>query len=146
MPKQTIQDVFQTLADKHDLVHPDGEINRSEFSRATGIPAPTVSRIIRGHDLWSITADTAEALMRAFNISFEQARGEQPIKRNRAFAPTQSELRWVRDLRSLPPEVRDKIESYTSDSVKLWSDESPTTEPSKKRRAIPRRGGRPRSR
>ena len=155
MPKQTIQDVFQALADKHDLVHPDGEINRSEFSRATGIPAPTVSRIIRGHDTWSITADTAEALMRAFNITFEQARGEVSIKRQRSFTPTQAELRWVRDLRTLPPEVRTRIERITQDSVTLWRDElgesvskarKAAEYTGKERRKIPRRGGRPRTR
>ena len=155
MPKLSVQDVFQVLAERHDLVHEDGEINRSDFSRATGIPAPTISRIIRGHETWSITADTAEALMRAFNITFEQARGEVPIKRNRAFTPTQAELRWIRDLRTLPPEVRQRIERITQDSVTLWRDELGDTiskarraelYTGKERRKIPRRGGRPRTR
>ncbi len=46
--KIPIQKVFRTLAENHGFCRVDGTINRSEFSRRTGIPAPTVSRIIRG--------------------------------------------------------------------------------------------------
>jgi len=119
--KTPVQEIFQELAEKHDLCHPNGEINRSAFSRKTGIPAPTVSRIIRGHKDWNITSRIAEALMKSFHISFAQARGDESLSRGSPVGADAMELDHIRDLRALPPEVSDRIMWYARQSVEIYN-------------------------
>ncbi|MEE8528619.1 MAG: hypothetical protein V3S70_08615, partial [Gammaproteobacteria bacterium] len=102
---------------KHDLCHEDGSINCSAFHRVTGIPIPTVSRIMNGDPDWAISSRTAESLMAAFSISFEQARGDKPVSGRRDLKPTARELNLVAHIRSLPPAVRSNLETYIEQSA-----------------------------
>ena len=112
-----MQKVFLDLAQKHDLCHEDGSLNRAAFHRATGIPIPTVSRIMNGDKDWSISSATAELLMQAFHITFEQARGDKPVSGRRDLKPTARELNLIAHIRSLPPDVRSNLETYIEQSA-----------------------------
>jgi len=117
--------VFLDLARKHGLCHENGEINHSAFHRATNIPIPTVRRIVNGDKDWAISSRTAESLMAAFSISFEQAMGDRPISSRRTLKPTPREVNLIRALRTLPPEIRSKIEAHIEQSAEVFGKKKP---------------------
>ena len=120
MKRKPPQQVFLDLARKHNLCHEDGEINRSAFYRATNIPVPTVSRILSGDPGWKLSTHTAELLMAAFSVSFEQVMGDKPITNPRVLKPSPREVNLIRALRTLPPEIRSKIEAHIEQSAEVF--------------------------
>ena len=105
MARRTAQQVITDLAEMADLMNENtGKVNYSAFSKRTGIPHPTLIRIMQGEDSHSMNSTTAEALIKAFHISFAQARGDVPIRRRdrTAFKPTDGDLELLRRIRALP--------------------------------------------
>ena len=112
--RKSAKQIITTLARIRGLVHPDDSVNHNAFSRRSGIPQPTVTRILNGPSDWRLSAETAEKLCAAFGITFAQARGDVPIKpgyRRKVLAPTNAELQLIRDLRSLPGPARKEVKT-----------------------------------
>ena len=61
--------------------------------------------------------------MRAFNILFEQARGEEPLSRGSPVGASPVEVSFLRDVRTLPPDHRAKIETYVRHSAVLYNED-----------------------
>ena len=105
MAKRTAQQVLTDIAEMHDLINPrTGKINYSAFSKRTGIPHPTLIRIMQGEPHHVLSSDTAQKLISAFHLTFAQVRGEVPIRRadKRKFTPSDSDIELLRRIRSLP--------------------------------------------
>jgi transcriptional regulator with XRE-family HTH domain len=82
------------------LMHEDGRgVNYSAFARECNLATATISRIMRDKSDRVLSAETLSALVKAFRITFEQARGDVPVRRQRgrSTVPTEAELELIRD-------------------------------------------------
>lgn len=105
MARRTAQEVLQDIAEMADLINErTGKINYSAFSKRTGIPHPTLIRIMQGGADYTISAETAEKIMNAFQLSFAQVRGDVPIRRRdkKKYTLTDADVEMVRRIRALP--------------------------------------------
>lgn len=112
MPRRSAQQILTELAEMHDLINErTGKMNYSAFSRRTGIPHPTLIRIMQGTPDHRLNSDTAEKLIKAFQLSFAQVRGDVPIKRRSRgkFTPNENELEMLRKLRKLPRDAQQDV-------------------------------------
>lgn len=112
MTRRSAQAVLMDLAEMHDLVNArTGTVNYSAFSKKTGIPHPTLIRIMQAGPDHTMSGDTLQALISAFNISFAQARGDVPVRRKdrKLFNPTDADLELMRRLKELPRTDQDDI-------------------------------------
>lgn len=109
-PRFSAREVLERLARRHpsQLMHEDGSVHRDNFAKRTGITAATISRVMNLDDgTWVFRADTAEKLVRAFGISWEQANGYQEIPlagrvtHVTMYKPTAADLALLERLRSL---------------------------------------------
>lgn len=104
--KRSAREVLLDIAEMADLMNPNtGTINYSAFSKRTGIPHPTLIRIMRGGDDHVLSARTAQKLIDAFQLTFAQVQGDAPIRRKdkrKKFEPTESDLALLQRIRSLP--------------------------------------------
>lgn len=73
------KEIIEQLAEKHDLVHPNGRVNYTAFARRADMPPPTVLRIHQSALDHRIAPETAEKLAAAFSITEQQAMGLEPI-------------------------------------------------------------------
>lgn len=108
----TNREIIDALAKLHDMRHADGRPNLSEISRATGLPAPTLTRIYNGPAGRNLSGNTIEALCKTFHISFAQARGHAPIKRSKSATPTDAEADMLQQFRALSAPDRQRILAF----------------------------------
>ena len=118
--------IIQTLAEIHELTHRDGRVNQSAMSRRTGIPQPTVQRILTGEESHAMGSATLQALVDAFGISFDQARGNAPItkRKGRRRKPSDADIQLLEDIKSLPVNAQDEIKTLIRLRKELLDHES----------------------
>jgi hypothetical protein len=112
MPRRSPQEILTDLAEMHDLINErTGTVNYSAFSKRTGIPHPTLIRIMQNGPEHSMNSDTVQSLIDAFHITFAQARGDVPIRRKdrRKFELSDADVELMRRLRELPKSDQDDI-------------------------------------
>lgn len=120
--------VLTEIAEHFGYLHEDGKVNQSKLARESGLPGPTISRIINGGDDWSFSANTATTLMNRFGLTFAEVRGDVPItslyrnKRNR-LKPTEEELQMIRELRALPGPAQQEIKQFIKIKQMLVDDD-----------------------
>lgn len=112
MTRRSAQEILRDLAEMHDLINPrTNQINYSAFSKRTGIPHPTLIRIMQSSSEHEMNTATVQSLIDAFHITFAQARGEVPIRKKdrRKFEPSDADLELMRRIRDLPKRDQDDI-------------------------------------
>lgn len=123
-------EIIERLAALHGITHDDGRVNYSAFSRRTGIPTASVSRMHRGarsgsgdrRGHWIMSSETVQKLMSAFHLSYAEASGQSPIpepgeerKRGSArYEPTTADLELLRDLRALSPASQAEVRALVT--------------------------------
>lgn len=112
MARRTAQQVITDLAEMADLMNErTGKVNYYAFSRRSGIPHPTLLRIMKGDDTHAMNTATIQALITAFQITFAQAHGDVPIRRRArtGYTPTDADIELVRRIRALPRSDQDDL-------------------------------------
>ena len=145
----TPSQVIERLAQIHGLLHDDGSVNYSAFGQRTGIPISSVSRIHRGIQWreaaggtveidttrWALSSNTITKLVRAFNISHEEADGtveiplDTPSRNRRAKlrhgAVNPAELELVFAIRALSPQSQADVRQLVKLRAELEAIDKP---------------------
>lgn len=126
MLKLTAAEVLAELARIHGLLHPNDKPNISAMAKRTGIPQPTVSRIMKGGADWEMGTSTISSLCNAFHITFDQAKGEAPLEAHHdVYLPSPTDLELVRDIRSLNGSDQKEIEAIVRLKTSLLQEQDP---------------------
>lgn len=113
MARRSAQTVLRDLAEMHDLMNEQtGKIHYSGMSKRTGIPHPTLIKIMQSGPDTELSGRNIRKLCEAFHITLAQASGYVPIRRKHRpkFSPTDAELELIRRLRKLDRDSRGDIE------------------------------------